>query len=198
MKKIIVVLFLMIFIFNSLLFSDGRDIFSKQGFACFFEYPVVFMNGEELPYPYGFGMGVNLDFGGKMPILNLAGVEFSGRYSFLDIDENYHYFSSGMGLYIRSAFRIPVNVGLRVGAGSGWVINSKKDPETGNNQRMNGLYTVVSPFVEIKTKDKFYFQAGYEARKQDVDNTKSEDSEYDDKDDSQGMDIIFVRIGFRY
>ena len=201
MKKIFILLLFLPF-YSS--FAEDLNNYGKPGFSVFFTYPVVFFENEELPYPYGLGGGIDIDFAGKIPLLNLAGFEFSGNYSFLDLDdnnqdENYHYFSTGFGLYLRTAFHIPVNAGIRTGAGSGWIIQTKMSQETGNNQRMNGLYTFIAPFIEIKSKTSFYFQAGLEYREQNIDHKPDDEQEGDNRDDDRvRLNVFYLRTGFRY
>ena len=198
MKKITFISIFLILIVPALIFSDPETKNQKQGFSYFFSYPVLMLEDVDLPFIYGFGAGMNIDFGGKIPILNLTGIEYSASYSLLDFEDYYHYLSTGFGYYIRSSFSIPVNIGFRFGAGAGWVIETTASTDTENNRRMNGLYTSFSPFIEIKTQKHFYFTAGFEAREQNVSQADKESSEDGKDDDNAHIDIIYLRVGYRY
>ncbi|MDX9801660.1 MAG: hypothetical protein RBT69_10030, partial [Spirochaetia bacterium] len=182
MKKISLIALFLIIMVPALIFSDSVSENQKKGFSYFFSYPVLMAEDEEFPCIYGLGAGINIDLGGKIPVFNLTGIEFSAGYNLLDVDEYYHYFSTGLGYYIRSSFDFPVNFGFRFSAGAGWVIETETNSDTDNNYRMNGLYTAFSPFVEIKTQKHFYFVTGYEARDQKIEHSFDE-GDNKDRDD---------------
>ena len=198
MKKITFISIFLILIVPALIFSESSAENQKRGFSYFFSYPVLMLDNEDLPFIYGLGAGMNIDIGGKIPVLNLTGIEYSASYSLLDYNDYYHYLSTGLGYYIRSSFAIPVNIGFRFGAGAGWVIETEASTDTENNHRMNGLYTSFSPFIEIKTQKHFYFVAGFEAREQDASQSDNDSSEDGKDDDRYHVDIIYLRIGYRY
>ena len=144
-----------------------------------------------------------MDFGGDIPILNLAGLEFSGKYIFLnnknevtdDLSES-HYFSTGISFYMKTRTEKPVNFGIRAGSGSGWLIAGEIDAHTGNNKRLNGIYLESGLFCDFDISEKIYIQSGFDMRKQHY--FKS-DYEYEGsyEIDPVDMGFLYVKAGFK-
>jgi hypothetical protein len=125
------------------------------------------------PYMFGLDSGIDIDLGSSLPVLNLAGIGGSARYvlfnninKFTDEVSYSHYISAGLSLYLKTRFKDAINFGTRFGTGSGWMINTEIDMETGNNKRLSGLYIDSGFFAEFKHSGNVYIETGAETRKQ--------------------------------
>lgn len=167
----------------------------KRGFSFFLTYPILYSQEDNKSFNAGFGSGFNIDFGGSIPVINLMGIEFSMGYSFINNNEDMHYIHYGPSLYLRSNFEALANIGFRTGLGNGWIISAHEDQESGNNPRKNGIYSSLSPFIELNTNKLFYLHAGYELREQVLNST----GDGDDRGNTRiHLDIVYLRAGLRF
>lgn len=149
--------------------ADSGDYSS----SVYLRYNITRPEYANTPYMLGFDSGVDIDLGSSLPVLNLAGIGGSARYVLFNnqnkiTDEvtSSHYISAGLSLYLKTRFKDAINFGTRFGTGSGWMINSEIDTETGNNKRLSGLYVDTGFFAEFKHSGNMYIETGAETRKQ--------------------------------
>ena len=138
-----------------------------------------------------------MDLGGDIAVLNIAGIGFSGKYIFLNSKDETgeeistsHYFSTGLSFYLKTRFEKPVNMGLRAGTGSGWMISGDIDEETENNKRLNGIYLDAGFFTEFRVSEMYYLETGVDVRKQHY---FRKDADIDPVD----MGFIYVKAGIK-
>ena len=185
--------------------GDAPAAAASDGYSTsvFLRYNITRPDYAMTPYYLGIDLGADMDFGGNIPVLNLAGLEFSGKYIFLnskneitdDLSES-HYFSTGISMYIKTRLEKPVNMGIRAGSGSGWMISGEIDKETENNKRLNGIYLESGIFSDFNISEKIYLQTGFDVRKQYY--FKS-DYEYEGSKDIDPVDMgfIYIKAGLR-
>ncbi len=170
---------------------------SKYATSLYLRYNLTRPDYAKTPYYIGFDAGADMDFGGDVPVLNLAGVGFSGKYIFLnnknditDEKSESHYLSTGLSFYLKTRLEKPLNLGLRGGVGSGWMVAGEIDEQTDNNKRLNGIYFDVGFFTEIKLSERYYIETGVDARKQHY---YQKETEIDPVD----MGFIYFKAGIK-
>ena len=172
--------------------------------SVFMRYNLTRPDYAKTPYFLGMDLGLDMDFGGSIPVVNLSGLEISGKYIYLnskneisDDRSESHYFSTGISLYMKTRLEKPVNFGVRAGTGSGWMIAGEVNEETDNNKRLNGIYLEAGLFGDFDVSERFYIQTGFDIRRQHYFKSNSDSDGGSIEIDPVDMGFIYIKAGFK-